>query len=97
MALKFYILLAFLFWNLVVFILYAMDKHRARHGRWRIPERTLLLCGLLGGGIGAMLGMILLRHKTRHLRFRILLPLEALLTTVFLVCLYWAEVFFLSR
>ncbi len=55
-----------------------VDKRRAEKGRWRIPERTLLLIALLGGGIGTYLGMRYFRHKTKHLSFRILLPAAAI-------------------
>lgn len=74
------LLLILLLWNTAVFLLYALDKSRARRHRGRrVPERTLLLCALLGGGAGALLGMQLLRHKTRHTSFRILVPLGAVL------------------
>ena len=63
-----------------MFFLYAMDKHRARNGLWRVSERALILCAFLLGGIGALLGMFLLHHKTRHLKFRLLLPLAAIIT-----------------
>lgn len=83
--------LCLLLWNMVVFFLYAMDKYRARHRLWRVPERTLLLCALLGGGIGALAGMLLLRHKTRHHSFRIVLPMAALLTGALLLLTGWPQ------
>ena len=51
------------------------DKHKARKNAWRIPERTLLLIALAGGSIGSLLGMHLFRHKTRHPKFALGLPL----------------------
>jgi len=51
--------------SLVVFILFAVDKHRAVHGRWRIPEARLHLLEWLGGWPGAILGMMFIRHKRR--------------------------------
>ncbi len=60
------------------FITMGVDKRRARMGRWRISERTLLLIALFGGGIGTYLGMRYYRHKTKHLSFRLLLPIAAL-------------------
>lgn len=58
--------------NLISFCAMGWDKHRARrHGR-RVPERTLLLLDLLGGSLGGILGMLLFRHKTLHLKFRVL-------------------------
>lgn len=86
-----YLLIILLIWNTVVFFLYAMDKYRARHGSWRVPERVLLLCAFFCGGIGAVAGMCLLRHKTRHLKFRILLPITAILTAAVAVLIQWPE------
>ena len=52
-----------------------MDKQKAKHHAWRIPEATLLGIAAIGGSIGAILGMRLFRHKTRHLKFALGLPL----------------------
>lgn len=68
--------------NLVAFVAYGIDKRRARRGDWRIPERTLLALGFVGGGLGAFLGMRVFHHKTRKLRFRLLVPLTLVLTLV---------------
>lgn len=76
-----------LLWNLTVFILYGIDKDKAKKGARRIPEKTLLWCAFLLGGIGGIAGMLTFRHKTQHLRFRILLPL-ALLVTLAAVAAY---------
>lgn len=54
---------------IVAFIMYGADKSRAKKHKWRIPEKTLLLIGLLGGALGALLGMKLFRHKTQHWYF----------------------------
>ena len=61
--------------NLTSFFLMAHDKRAARKGRWRVPERTLFFSALLFGGLGGTLGMLLLRHKTRHWYFRFGFPL----------------------
>lgn len=55
--------------NLVTFAVYGADKRRARRGAWRIPEKTLFLLPLLGGSVGALLGMRVFRHKTKHWYF----------------------------
>ena len=60
--------------NAVAFILMLADKRKARKGAWRIPESTLMGIALLGGSIGAIAGMNLFRHKTKHLKFFIGLP-----------------------
>lgn len=52
--------------NLVTFAVYGADKRRARRGAWRVPEKTLFLLPLLGGSVGALLGMRVFRHKTKH-------------------------------
>lgn len=85
MSIKYYLLLAILLWNLVVFIMYAADKQRARKGAWRISERALILGALCAGGLGAAAGMYLLRHKTRHLQFRILIPIAVVLTAAVMI------------
>jgi len=55
--------------NLVTFAVYGADKRRARRGAWRVPEKTLFLLPLLGGSVGALLGMRVFRHKTKHWYF----------------------------
>lgn len=61
--------------NAAAVLLMLMDKQKARRGAWRIPESTLMGVALIGGSIGAILGMYLFRHKTRHLKFTLGLPL----------------------
>lgn len=75
--------------NLVTFGVYAYDKHIARknRGKRRVPERTLLLLAFCGGCIGALFGMVLCRHKTKHTRFILLVPLAAILWTAGLAAL----------
>ena len=67
------------FWLLLInaaaFVLCGIDKRRARRGKWRISERTLLMSAVLGGSAGLMLGMRCFHHKTRHRRFTIGVPL----------------------
>lgn len=73
------ILLLLIAVNLVSFALYGLDKVKAKRGLWRIRESTLLLVAALGGSLGALLGMELFRHKTKHWTFKILIPLFLLL------------------
>ena len=61
--------------NALAFVLYGIDKLKARKDRWRIPERSLLLVALLGGSIGAWLGIKVWHHKTLHKKFSIGVPL----------------------
>ncbi len=60
--------------NVVALILCAVDKVRAGAGKWRVPEATLFLSAALGGSPALLLGMLLLRHKTKHKRFMIGVP-----------------------
>ncbi|MCF0196328.1 MAG: DUF1294 domain-containing protein [Bacteroidaceae bacterium] len=76
--------------NVVTFVLYGVDKRRARKGDWRISEATLLLHALAGGALGALLGMKVFRHKTRHWRFRLLVPFALILWMVGLGYLLFA-------
>ena len=72
--------------NLISFALFGIDKYKAKHDLWRIPEKTLFLFAILGGSVGAFLGMKLFRHKTRHKRFSLGLPLIFVLQL--LLCLF---------
>ena len=69
-----YFLLYLLLINAVAFLLMLADKRKARKKRWRIPERTLIGSAVLGGSIGALLGMYTFRHKTKHLKFTLGVP-----------------------
>lgn len=61
--------------NALGFVLMRVDKQRAKRKLWRIPEATLLATAILGGSIGSLLGMYLFRHKTKHPKFAIGIPL----------------------
>ena len=75
--------------NLAAFALMGVDKRRAERGAWRIPERTLFLPAILGGSPGAILGMQMFRHKTRHRQFMIGMPLILLVQLVIVGLLIW--------
>ena len=60
--------------NLLAFFLYGADKRKAVKDQWRIPEATLLGVAFVGGSIGAWAAMQLFRHKTKHWKFKILVP-----------------------
>ena len=61
--------------NILTFAVYGIDKWKARQGSWRISEATLLMLAVIGGTIGALLGMQVWRHKTMHLKFKYGLPM----------------------
>ena len=60
--------------NFVTFLVYGIDKWKAKQGSWRISEATLLLLAVVGGSIGAWLGMKVWHHKTLHKKFRFGVP-----------------------
>ena len=69
-----YSMLILLGWNVLVMLIYGLDKLLAKMHSQRISEYTLLLCAFLLGGAGAIFGMVLFNHKTKKLKFRILVP-----------------------
>lgn len=60
--------------NAVAFIMYGIDKYKAKKAKWRISEATLLLLAVLGGSIGAWMGMKAWHHKTMHKKFKYGIP-----------------------
>ena len=60
--------------NAVTFIVYGIDKYKAKKAKWRISEATLLLLDVLGGSIGAWMGMKVWHHKTMHKKFKYGIP-----------------------
>ena len=72
--------------NVITFIVYGIDKLKAKKGRWRIPESTLLLLAIVGGSMGAWCGMRVWHHKTLHKKFRYGIPL--IIATQIGFCLY---------
>ena len=65
--------------NAVTFIVYGIDKYKAKHAKWRISEATLLLLAVLGGSVGAWCGMKVWHHKTMHKKFKYGVPAILLL------------------
>ena len=61
--------------NIVTFLVYGIDKWKAKQDGWRISEVSLLILAVIGGCIGALLGMKIWRHKTMHKKFKYGLPL----------------------
>ena len=61
--------------NVITFMVYGIDKLKAKKGKWRIPESTLLLLAIVGGSIGAWCGVKVWHHKTMHKKFRYGIPL----------------------
>jgi len=74
--------------NLIGFLIMLIDKQRAVHKEWRIPEKTLIGVSILGGSIGMFIGMSSFRHKTKHKKFTIGVPF-ILLMQICIVILYF--------
>ncbi len=79
------VLIYFLVINLFGFLIMFIDKKKAEHNAWRIPEKTLLLTTMLGGFIGTYAGMKLFRHKTQKPRFSVGIPAIAIIEIVAII------------
>ena len=79
---------ALLIWNLLVFMIYGIDKSKAKRGAWRIPEKYLLSFAFLCGGFGAWLAGITFHHKTRKWYFKTVWFL-GIVTTLVILYLIW--------
>ena len=79
-ALLYYLLVI----NILTFVVFGIDKWKAKQGSWRISEATLLMFAVIGGTIGALLSMQVWRHKTMHLRLKYGLPLILLAQIAFI-------------
>ena len=73
--------------NITSFLLYGIDKYKAKKGRWRISEATLLLMAVIGGSIGAWGGMRIWHHKTMHKKFKYGIPIIIILQVALAVYL----------
>ena len=74
--------------NVVAFVTYGIDKLKARRNQWRIPESTLLLLAMIGGSIGAWIGLKVWRHKTLHKKFKYGIPLIFVVQIALCIYLY---------
>lgn len=74
--------------NVAAFLVYGIDKLKAKHAKWRISEATLLLLAAVGGSIGAWLGMKVWHHKTLHMKFRYGVPIILLLQIALIAYLH---------
>ena len=75
--------------NFIGFIVMLIDKQRAIHKEWRIPEKTLILLSIFGGSIGMLAGMSTFRHKTKHKKFTIGVPFILLMQICLIMILYF--------
>ena len=84
-----YFLLYLLLINALGFLLMLIDKWKAKHNRWRIPEATLMGVAALGGSIGSLPGMYTVRHKTKHIKFTVGIPLILVAQIALAIYLIW--------
>ena len=73
--------------NVITFMVYGIDKLKAKKGKWRVPEATLLLLAVVGGSVGAWCGVRVWHHKTMHAKFKYGIPLIMAMQAGLLVCL----------
>ena len=73
-------------WNVIVFVMYGLDKLKAKRGWARISEKTLLLSAAFLGSLGALLGMAAFRHKTKHTKFLLGVPLLLIANIAVVIC-----------
>ena len=75
--------------NAIAFLLMLIDKQKAKKKKWRIPEATLMGSAAIGGSIGALAGMYTFRHKTKHPKFTICVPVILVLQLILAVAVIW--------
>ena len=83
-----WLLIYLLIINLITFVLFAVDKWKAIHTRWRIRTITLMSLALAGGTVGGLLAMYIFRHKTKTASFMVGLPVILMVQVVILWCVY---------
>ena len=89
-----YFYLYLLLINALGIVIMRIDKQKARKKAWRIPEATLMTVAAIGGSLGSLIGMYAFRHKTRHKKFTVGVPLFLLMHLVilgFMLYLYLQE------
>ena len=70
--------------NVITFAVFGIDKLKAVKNRWRVPEKILFFLALLGGSLGAIIGMYSFRHKTKKIAFRIGIPVILIVQIIFI-------------
>ncbi len=78
--------------SLAAVVITIADKSAAKRGAWRVPEATLMLIGLFGGALAMFITMKTIRHKTKHMKFMIGLPLEIVLHAAIICFLLFSEI-----
>lgn len=84
-----YLAIYLLIINALGFILMLTDKYKARKNKWRIPEATLMIVAALGGSVGSLLGMYTIRHKTKHPKFTVGIPVILVLQVAAAIAIWF--------
>ena len=71
--------------NLIGFVSMFLDKQKAKHGKWRVPEKNLFLLAIIGGSLGTTFGMHVFRHKTKHWYFKFGMPLILIVQLILII------------
>lgn len=79
-------------YNIIVMLVYGMDKWKARRNAWRISEKALIFLAFFLGAIGACLGMILFNHKTAKMKFRLLIPVALIINLCLFMLFFWESI-----
>lgn len=87
-----FLFIYYLIMNLILFAMMGIDKSRAKKGKWRIPELTLLMLSVVGGAIGGLIGMRVFHHKSRKWYFHIVFFISVGIHAYLLTALYRAMV-----
>ena len=82
-----YFFIYFILINIITFTIYGIDKYKAKKHKWRISENMLIRLAVIGGFIGAFVGMQVFRHKTKHIKFVVGIPIIMVLWIIALVSL----------
>jgi len=77
-----YLILYLVVVNILAFFTYFIDKKKAEKGKWRIKESTLLIFSFIGGGLGSLLAMRIIRHKTQKFKFKIGVPIFTIISII---------------
>lgn len=83
-----YLIIYIVIINIIAFLAMYIDKRKAKYGKWRIPEQSLFILALIGGSIGAIIGMYTFRHKTKKLRFSVGFPAILVLQIILIISLW---------
>ena len=83
-----YLIIYLIVINLIAFFARYLDKRKAKYGKWRIPEQTLLILAIIGGSIGGIAGMYTFRHKTQKPRFSVGFPVILILQIILIISIW---------